>query len=43
MIHDINFHKITFVDRYKIFIMPKHVFHNLFYATIYNVQHEGND
>jgi hypothetical protein len=32
MIHDTNFNKI--IDWSKVFIMPKNVFYNLFYATI---------
>jgi len=32
--HDINFNKITLIEWSKIFIMPKHVFYNLSYATI---------
>jgi hypothetical protein len=34
MIHDINFNKITFIDWSKVFIMSKHVFYDLSYATI---------
>ncbi len=38
MIHDINFNKITFIDWSKLFIMPKHVFYDLFYVIImYNM------
>ncbi len=33
MIHDTNFNKVTFIDWLKMFIMPKHVFYNLSYAT----------
>ncbi len=33
MNHDINFNKIAFVDLSKMFIMPKHVFYDLFYIT----------
>jgi hypothetical protein len=33
MIHDINFHRITFIDGSKMFIMPKHVFYYLLYAS----------
>jgi hypothetical protein len=33
MIHKINFNKITFIDSPKVFIMPKHVFYDLSYAT----------
>ncbi len=33
LIHDINFNKITFCDQSKMFIMPKHVFYDLFHAT----------
>ncbi len=33
MIHDINFNKITFIDWSKVFIMLKHVFYDLSYAT----------
>jgi len=37
MTHEINFNKITFVDWSKAFIMPKHVFYDLFYAiTMFN-------
>jgi hypothetical protein len=32
--HDINFNKITFIDWSKVFIMSKHVFYDLSYATI---------
>jgi hypothetical protein len=34
MICDINYNKIAFIDWSKMFIMPKYVFYNLFYATI---------
>jgi hypothetical protein len=34
MIHESNFNKIAFIDWSKMFIMLKHVFYNLFYATI---------
>jgi hypothetical protein len=34
MIHDINLNKVTFIDWLKVFIMLKHVFYNLSYATI---------
>jgi hypothetical protein len=34
MIHDINLNKVTFIDWLKMFIMLKHVFYNLSYATI---------
>jgi hypothetical protein len=34
MTHDINFNKIIFIDWSKVFIMPKHVFYYLSYATI---------
>jgi len=34
MIHDINFNKITFIDWSKVFIMTKHDFYDLSYATI---------
>jgi hypothetical protein len=33
LIHDTNFNKITFCDWSKMFIMPKHVFYELFHAT----------
>jgi len=33
MIHNINFNQIAFIDWFKMFIMPKHVFYNLSYAT----------
>ncbi len=33
MIRDINFNKITFIDWSKMFIMSKHVFYDLSYAT----------
>jgi hypothetical protein len=33
MIHDTNFNKIIFIDWLKMFIMPKHVFYDLFYAV----------
>jgi hypothetical protein len=37
-IHNINFNKITFIDWSKVFIMPKHVFYELSYATtMYNM------
>jgi hypothetical protein len=32
--HHINFNKITFIDWSKMFIMPKHLFYDLFYAII---------
>jgi hypothetical protein len=34
MIHDINFNKIAFIDWSQVFITPKHVFHDLSYASI---------
>jgi hypothetical protein len=34
MTHDINFNKISFIDWFKMFIMPKHVFYDLSYVTI---------
>jgi hypothetical protein len=34
MTHNTNFNKIAFIDWSKVFIMPKHVFYNLSYATI---------
>ncbi len=34
MIHDVNFNKITFIGWSKVFIMLKHVFYDLSYATI---------
>jgi len=34
MIHDTNFNKIVIINWSKIFIMPKHVFYDLSYATI---------
>jgi len=34
MIHDTNFNKITFIDWSQVFITPKHVFHDLSYASI---------
>ncbi len=34
MTYDTNFNKIAFIDWSKVFIMPKHVFYNLSYATI---------
>ncbi len=34
MTHDTKFNKIAFIDCSKMFIMPKHVFYNLSYATI---------
>jgi len=33
MTHDINFNKILFINWSKVFIMPKHDFYNLSYAT----------
>jgi len=33
MTHDINFNKIAFIDWSKVFIMLKHVFYDLSYAT----------
>jgi hypothetical protein len=33
MTHDTNFNKIAFIDQSKVFIMPKHVFYDLSYAT----------
>jgi hypothetical protein len=33
MTHDINFNKIIFINWSKVFIMSKHVFYNLSYAT----------
>ncbi len=33
MIHDTNFNKIAFINWLKVFIMPKHVFYDLFYGT----------
>ncbi len=33
MIHDINFNKIAFINWSKLFIMLKHIFYNLSYAT----------
>jgi hypothetical protein len=32
--HDINFSKIAFIDWPKLFILLKHVFYDLSYATI---------
>jgi len=38
MIHDTNLNKIAFIDWSKMFIMPKHIFYNLSYATtMFNV------
>jgi hypothetical protein len=34
MIHDTNFKEIAFIDWSKVFIISKHVFHDLFYASI---------
>jgi hypothetical protein len=34
MTYDTNFNKIAFIDWSKVFIMPKHVFYDLPYATI---------
>jgi hypothetical protein len=34
MVYDTNFNKIAFIDWSKMFILPKHVFYNLSYATI---------
>jgi hypothetical protein len=34
MTRDINFIKIIFIDWSKVFMMPKHVFYDLSYATI---------
>jgi hypothetical protein len=33
MTHDVNFNKIIFIEWSKMFIMPKHVFYDLSYAT----------
>jgi hypothetical protein len=33
MTHDTNFKKIAFIDWAKVFIMLKHVFYDLSYAT----------
>jgi hypothetical protein len=33
MTRDTNFNIIAFIDWFKMFIMPKHVSYNLFYAT----------
>ncbi len=30
----INFNKITFIDGSKVFIMPKHVFYDLFFINM---------
>jgi len=32
-----NFNKIAFIDWFKMFIMPKHVFYDLFNATMSNM------
>jgi len=43
MIHNINFKKIAFIDRSKMFTMPKHVFYDLSYATtMFNIIKEMN-
>jgi uncharacterized membrane protein YadS len=34
MTYNINFNKIAFIDWSKVFIILKHVFYNLSYATI---------
>jgi hypothetical protein len=34
MIHDTNFNKIAFTNWFKMFIMSKHIFYDLSYATI---------
>jgi hypothetical protein len=34
MIHDTNFIKFSFIDWSKVFIMLKHVFYDLSYATV---------
>jgi hypothetical protein len=34
MTHESNFNKIAFIDWSKMFIMPKHAFYDLSYATI---------
>jgi hypothetical protein len=34
MTHDINFNEIAFIDWSKTFIMTKHVYYDLLYATI---------
>jgi hypothetical protein len=33
MTHGINFNKIAFISWFQLFVMPKHVFYNLSYAT----------
>jgi hypothetical protein len=33
-LHDTNFNQIPFIDWSKVFIMSKHVFYNMSYATI---------
>jgi hypothetical protein len=33
MTHDTNFNQITFINWSKLFIMSKHIFYNLSYAT----------
>jgi len=33
-LHETNFNKIVFIDWSKVFIMLKHVFYDLSYATI---------
>jgi hypothetical protein len=42
MIHNINFNKIIFFDWSKVFILPNHVFYDLFYATIMSNTIKGN-
>jgi len=34
MTHNNNFNKIAFINWLKMFIMPKHVFYDLFYIVI---------
>jgi hypothetical protein len=44
MIHNINFNKFSFIDWSKMFIMSKHVFYNLSYATtMFNMIKETNN
>jgi len=42
-LHETNFNKIVFIDWSKVFIMLKHVFYDLSYATIMsNIVKETN-
>ncbi len=43
MTHDTNFNKIAFIDWSKVFIMLKHVFYDLSYATTMSNMNKKND